>query len=141
MAANFQLSTASKNAACNAVVDSLDGGSAAGTIKVYDGSQPADANTAITTQTLLATFTLSATAFGSASSGVATLAGVPLSATAVATGTATWFRAASGGTGGAGTVFDGNVATSSADLTLNTTSITSGNTVQITSGTVTCPAH
>lgn len=141
MAANMQLATAAQNAACNAVVDALDGGSAAGTIKVYDGSQPANANTAVSSQTLLATFTLSSTAFGSASSGVATLASTPLSATAAATGTATWFRAASGGTGGVGTVFDGSVGTSSADLVLNTTSITSGNTVQITSGTVTCPAH
>jgi len=137
MANNFQLATATRNASCNAIVDLLDA-SGSGTIKVYDGSQPANANTAVSTQTLLATFTLASTAFGSASTGAATLASTPLSATAAATGTASWFRAADGaGT----TVFDGSVGTSSADLVLNTTSITSGNTVQITSGTVTVPAN
>jgi hypothetical protein len=137
MAANFQLTAAGRNAACNGVVDLMDA-SGSGTIKVYSGTQPATADTALSGNTLLATFTCSATAFGSASSGVATLAGTPLSATAAATGTASFFRAADGG---GTTVFDGNVGTSGCDLNLNTTSITSGNTVQITSGTVTCPAH
>lgn len=136
MSNNFQIATASRNAACDALVDLLDA-SGSGTLKIYDGTQPANANTSVSTQTLLATITLDSTAFGSASSGVATLASTPLSATAAATGTASWFRAADGG---GATVFDGSVGTSSADLILNTTSITSGNTVQVTSGTVTMPA-
>jgi hypothetical protein len=137
MAANFQLTASARNGACNGIVDLLDA-SGSGTIKIYSGTQPATADTALSGNTLLATITCSATAFGSASSGVATLAGVPLSATAVATGTASFFRAADGG---GTTVCDGSVGTSSADLVLNTTSITSGNTVQITSWTVTVPAH
>jgi hypothetical protein len=141
MATNAQIPTAAQNAACDAIVDLLDGGSAAGTVKVYSGTQPADANTALSGNTLLVTFTLDSTAFGDASSGVATAASTPITGTAVATGTASFFRAASGGTGGTGTVLDGSVGTSSADLILNTTSITSGLDVTLSSFTVTVPAH
>lgn len=131
-----RLSTGSQNAACDAIVDRLDAGAAAGTIKVYSGSQPTTANDAAT-GTLLATFTLGDPAFGSAAAGVASLLGVPLSATAVATGTAGWFRAADSD---GNTVFDGSVGTSGAQLNLNSLSITSGGTVQITSGTATMPS-
>lgn len=139
MAANFQITAAARNAACNAIVDLLDAGVGSAKINIYSGTQPATADTALSGNTLLATITCSATAFGSASSGVATLAGTPLSTTAVATGTATFFRAT---TGSDVAVFDGSVGTASADLILNTTALTSGNTVQITStSTVTVPAH
>ncbi|MCX4912822.1 hypothetical protein [Streptomyces sp. NBC_00687] len=121
------------------VDDLINGGSAAGTVKVYSGTQPVNANTAIT-GTLLATFTLDNPAFGAASAGVLTLAATPISTTGVAAGTATHFRCASGGTGGVGTVFDGSVSTSGAQLNLNTTTISVGVTVQITSGFFTMPA-
>lgn len=136
MAVNMQIATATRNAMCNAAVDLLDA-SGTGTIKVYTGTQPATANTGLSGNTLLATFTCSATAFGSASSGVATLAGVTLLATAGNSGTATWFRAADGG---GTTVFDGSCGTATADMILNTTSIVSGSQVQLISGTVTMPA-
>lgn len=136
MANNLKITNASRSAACDAIVDRVDTGGA-GSIKLYTGTQAATADTAIGAQTLLVTITLSATAFGSASNGVATLAGTPLSATAVASGTATWFRMANGsGT----TIMDGSVGTSSADLIVNTTTIASGNTVTVNSGTVTMPA-
>lgn len=140
MATNFQISTAARNAACNAIVDLLDAGASAPTIKIYDGSQPAGPGTAITTQTLLVTFTLDSTAaYGSASSGAASLDVSPaITATAAATGTAAWFRAADSD---GNAVFDGSVGTSSADLVFNTTSIVSGNTCEITGHTVTVPAH
>lgn len=138
MAHNFQLSTATQNAACNAVVHSIDGGSP-GTIKVYDGTQPTDANTAVTTQVLLATLTLKNPAFGNSSAGVATLdVSGGVSVTAAATGTAAWFRCA---TSGGSTVFDGSVGASGADLNLNSTSVVSGTSVSVTSGTVTMPSH
>ena len=75
-----RLPTAARNAACDAVVDLLDAGAGAGTIKIYTGSQPASANDAAS-GTLLATITLSDPAFGAASTGVATMAGTPLSGT------------------------------------------------------------
>lgn len=141
MATNFQLSTAARNAACNAIVDLLDAGAGAPTIKVYGGGsgQPANANTAVTDQTLLVTFTLDGTAaYGSASSGAAALDVSPaITATAVATGTAAWFRAADSA---GNVVFDGSVGTSSADLVFNTVSIVSGNTCELTGHTVTVPA-
>ncbi|WP_432112849.1 hypothetical protein [Streptomyces sp. S1] len=107
----------------------------AGTIKVYTGSQPATADTAAS-GTLLATFTLGSPGFGNASGGVITLSGTPLTVAAAATGTAGWFRMA---TSGGSTILDGSVGTSGNQINLNTTSITSGVNVTITSGTITMP--
>ena len=88
------------------------------------------------TATLLATLTFSATAFGSASNGVATANAITQDSSADDTDTATWFRISSGG----GTAqMDGNVGTSSADLILNTTSIVAGAVVSISSGQITVP--
>jgi hypothetical protein len=132
-----RLATATRNAACDAVVDLLDGGPAAGTIKIYTGTQPTTANDTAT-GTLLATITLSDPAFGAASSGVATLSGTPLSATGVAAGTAGWARLADS-TGA--TVMDGSVTATGGggQIELATTTISVGVTVSITSGTVTMP--
>ena len=129
------LAAAAKSAACDAVVDRFDIGGA-GTIQIRSGTRPATADTTAT-GTLLATVTLANPAFGSASSGVATLSD-PSAVTAVATGTATWFRGLSGG---AAAVFDGDVTATGGggDLTLASTSITSGQSVDITGGTVTMP--
>jgi len=83
---------------------------------------------------VLATITLPATAF-TVSGAVATLQGVPLSATASASGTAALaeFRNNAGTT-----VISGlTVGTSGSDINLNSTSITSGQTVSITAGTIT----
>lgn len=124
----------------NAVTTQVDSGSAAATLTIYSGTRPANANTALSGNTALATFTLNSTAFGAASSGVITLAGTPLTVVASNTGTAVFFRVATGGTGGAGVCFDGDVATSGSDLNLNSTSITSGVNVTISSGTFTAPA-
>lgn len=132
-----RLSVSLANALANAVDDTVNGGTSAGTIKIYTGSQPATADTAAT-GTLLATFTLQDPAFGAASGGVITLAGVPLTVAAVATGTAGWFRMESNG-GATLSVLDGSVGTSGNQINLNTTSITSGVNVTITSGTVTMP--
>lgn len=133
-----RLATATRNAACDAVVDLLDGGPAAGTIKIFTGTQPTTANDTAT-GTLLATITLSDPAFGAASPGVATLAGTPLSATGVAAGTAGWARLADS-TGA--TVMDGSVTATGGggQIELATTTISVGVTVSITSGTVTMPA-
>ncbi|MEV0968521.1 hypothetical protein [Microtetraspora glauca] len=125
----LRIPTAARNAAANGVAALANGGS----IEIYTGSQPANADAAAS-GTLLATVPLAGTAFGAASSGVATLAGTPLSATGAAAGTAGWFRVK--GSGGA-TVMDGAIG---AELTLNTTTISVGVTVQITGGTITMPA-
>lgn len=133
-----RLPTATRNASCDAVVDLFDGGPAAGTIKIYTGSQPASANDAAS-GTLLATITLADPAFGASSTGVATMAGTPLSGTGVAAGTAGWARFADS-TGA--TVLDGSVTVtgSGGQIELSSTTIAIGTTVTITSGIVTMPA-
>jgi hypothetical protein len=108
-----------------------------GTIKIYTGTQPATADTGIGGSTLLATFTLGSPGFGNAVNGVITLSGTPLTVAAAATGTAGWFRMWK--SDGTTAVLDGSVGTSGAQINLNTTSITSGVNVSITSGTITMP--
>ncbi|GAA2990703.1 hypothetical protein GCM10017559_08450 [Streptosporangium longisporum] len=133
-----RLPTAARNAAADAVVDLADAGAGAATIEIRTGSQPASANDAAS-GTLLATFTLADPAFGAASTGVATLAGTPRTTTGVAAGTAGWFRLKDS-TGA--TVLDGAVTATGGggQLELNTTTISVGVNVEITSGTVTMPA-
>jgi len=134
----IRLPAASRNAAADAVVDRADGGSGAGTIQIRTGTQPASADSPAS-GILLVTVALSDPAFGPASNGSANLAGVPLSAVAVADGTAGWFRMLDGD---GNTVLDGSVSATGGggDLQLSTTTITTGLTVEITSGTVTMPA-
>lgn len=134
---NLRLATATRNVMADAVDDRVNVGSGAATIKLYSGTQPVDANTGLSGNTLLATFTLDDPAFGAASAGTITLAGVPRNTTGVAAGTATWFRCESSDPF---TIFDGDVGTSSATLVLNTTTISVGVAVTITAGTFTVPA-
>lgn len=123
------LTTAARNAACNAIVDLTDIGAAAnGTLVIYAGGVGG---------TTLVTFTVATTAFGNASTGTATLLSVPLSAAAVATGTANAFALRDQD---AAEVLRGSVATSAADIVIDNASITNGQTVNLTSFTFTVPA-
>lgn len=110
-----------------------------GKIIIYGNSpaEPATADTALSGQAVLATFTLSATAFGAASNGVITLSGVPLTVAASASGTAAFFRIFK--SDGTTCIAQGTVGTSGAQLNLNTLTITSSVNVTITSGTITMP--
>jgi hypothetical protein len=135
MAADPRLTNAAASAAADAVVDRIDTGGA-GTIKIYTGTIPTDADTAIGAQVLLATLTFSATAFGAASNGVATANAITSDTAADATGTAAWARIANG----AGTTqMDVTVGTSGDDINFNTVSFVTGATVAITSLTYTQP--
>lgn len=134
--ANVRLANATNQAACDAVVDLIDGGAAAGTIQIRSGTQPADADDAAT-GTLLATLTFSDPAFGAAAvTGVATASAITDDSSADATGTATWARVLDSNSN---TIFDCDVNTTGATINLNTVSITAGATVSITSFTVTHP--
>jgi len=53
------LIAAAANAALNAIHDLINAGTGPGTIKVYTGTKPAGPATAVTTQVLLGTLTLS----------------------------------------------------------------------------------
>lgn len=113
-------SQAAKQAATDAVVDLVDGGSAAGYITICDGTD------------VLATLTCNDPAFGAAdANGTATLDVDPaISATASGTGTADNFKVYDSD---ATLIFSGTVGTSGADMTVDNTSINSGQTVSLTS--------
>lgn len=131
-----KLAQLTANAMADAIDDRVNAGGA-GKIIIYSGTEPATADTALSGNTVLATFTLSNPAFGAASSGVITLAGVPKTVAAAATANATFFRLFQ--SDGATCVAQGTVGTSGQQLNLNTISITSGVNVTITSGTITMP--
>lgn len=135
MASNLQVSTTGQNAEVDAIVALAN----TGYIRIYDGSQPANANTAVSTQTLLAELRFGSTAFGAAASGTATANAITSDSSANATGTASWFRVLK--SDGTTVLWDGSAGTATADLILNTTSIVSGATVAITAMTYTHPAH
>lgn len=126
MANNPKLSNTGANTAADADVALLN----TGYFRIYDGSQPATADTAITTQVKLAELRFGATAFGAASAGVAT-ANAITSDTNTVSGTAAWFRLLE--SDGTTVVADGSVGTSGCDLNLNTTTIPTGGTLAITS--------
>lgn len=131
MALNPKRSNAAATAACNAMTALLNNGY----LRIYDQTQPTNANTAIGAQVLLAELRFAATAFPTAVNGVATANAMTADASANATGTATWFRCLS--SDGTSVVYDGSVGTSAADLILNTVSIVLAATVTVTALTIT----
>lgn len=131
----MKISTAGRNAACDALLALLNAGSPPGHLYIRTGSPPtnvADADSG----TLLATLTLSNTAFGAASSGTATAAAIASDTSVAATGTAGHFRMKNAADV---TVLQGTVGTSAADLVLNSTAFTIGGTAAVSAFTVTVP--
>jgi hypothetical protein len=140
MAADFVISNAVDLAMLNALTTAVDAGTAA-VINIYSGTVPTDVDTALGAQVLLAQLTMSGTSFPTATDlnpgGRLTANTITSDSSADATGTAAFFRVL---TQNAGTAcLQGTVGTASADLILNTVSITSGSTVSITSFTITLP--
>ena len=134
----FKISTGSRNAACDAIVDLIDAGTGAGTLKHYTGSQPTNVSDA-SSGTLLGTNTFSATAFGSASTGVATAASIASDTNAAASGTAGYFRIRQGAGGDTAALSQGNSGTSGTDLVFDNATIVAGGTIAISSLTITVP--
>jgi hypothetical protein len=133
MALTAKRSTAATKAAIEAMGALLN----TGYLRIYDGTQPTDGNTALGAQHLLAELRFAATAFGTASAGVITAAAIA-SATAAYSATATWFRCLkSGGVDVTDNVYDGSVGTTGCDLNLGTAAIVSGATVSVTALTLT----
>jgi hypothetical protein len=98
---------------------------------LYSGTQPANANTAITTQVLLVSMPI-AGVFGTDTNGTLTL-GAVTQTNAAASGTASFFRIFKSDNS---VVMDGSVGLSSADLILNSVDIAAGQSVDITAGTI-----
>lgn len=124
------LSTASRNVACDAVVDSVDAGAGAGKFRIKDGGG-----------TVIAEVACADPAFGSASTGAAALAGTPRAGAGIA--------AAGSGTNAAtfdltdsnnNVVLSGAVGNGSGELSLNNINIANGQVVNIASFTYTQPA-
>jgi len=120
------LEAATRNAACDAIVDLIDGGAGAGTLQ-FETSGDVE----------VATLTFSDPAFGAASAGVATAA------------TITSDTSATGGTVAQASIYDSTptkimectVATdTSQDIQLSSLTIGAGDTVSMSSLTVTVPA-
>jgi len=108
-----------------------------GVLEIYDGVQPADANTAVGAQVLLASLPMAASAFNAAAGGVADMAAQIQDAAANAGGTASWFRLRDAGD----TMrIDGDVSTSGAALNLSTTTIVLNGVVTVTALSLTHPA-
>ncbi len=133
MAHDVKLAALTANAQADAVTARCDGG----TIEIRDGVKPATADTAVTTQVLLATCTFADPAFNAAAAGVATAHVITQDAAADASGTASWFRVLA--LGGA-TVMDGTVGVgASFDLQVVSTTVTLGAAFPVDSLTITAP--
>ena len=124
---NLKLSNNVVNPQADALSDLADNGY----LRIYDGTQPATADTAITTQVLLAELRFNATAAPAASNGVLTFNAITQDSNANNTGTASWFRALK--SDGSTVLFDGSVGTSGSDMSIATTSIVAGAIVGVTS--------
>lgn len=131
-----EISTAAQNAHANGVVDLLDAGAGAGTLKIYDGTLPGP--NAAADGTLLVTITLDDPAFGAAASGVATCNDLDPT-NWVADGTADYWRACDS---------DGNVVmqgdcsltAGTGSLKLSSLTAVTGSPVDVTAWTYTAPS-
>jgi hypothetical protein len=120
------------NEAVNAGVDAITALANGGSIKIYSGTKPADADTAPGGgNVLLATLGLANPAFGAAVAGVATANtitdGTGSAGAGAAPGTAaTWFRVTRSN---GNALWDGTVGTAGCDLTISTANIFTGQSV------------
>ncbi len=122
-------STALRNAQMDAITSTVGNG---GKLVIYAGTRPATGGAA---GTVLATFTMG-TPFASASSGGVLTVTLPADVVATATGTAAWARLFK--SDGTTIVMDLGVGTSGQEVTINSTSITSGITCSVTGFVITC---
>lgn len=121
----------------NEMLDALTNNCNSGKLRLYSGTRPTDADTALSGNTLLAELTMNATSFGAASGGVLTANAITSDSTADATGTATFARLLE--SDGTTAIADFSVGTSGTEIILNTTSIVAGAQVSISSMTITAP--
>lgn len=132
---SYRLATDTRNKACDAVVDDIDAGAAAGTIAIRSGAQPTNVGDA-DTGTLLGTCTFGDPAFGDASTGVATANAITSDSSADASGTAGHFRIKDSD----GNIHsDGTCGQGSGDLSFDNNVIVAGGVIAISSITVTVP--
>ena len=131
----LRLANATVNAQADALARLLDNGY----IRIYDGTIPTNADTAVGAQVLLAELRANATSAPAAVAGVLTFNAVTSDSSNNATGTASWFRALQ--SNGTSVVMDGTVTATGGggDMTINSIAISSGATTEVTSWTHTVP--
>lgn len=117
------------NAAVNAEAEALSLLANTGYIRIYDGTRPATADTAVGAQVLLAELRFGADAFGAAVAGVLTANAITADASANAAGTASWARILQ--SDGTTALWDDEVGTATANIILNTLTIGLGANVSI----------
>lgn len=128
-----------RTAMVDAVRTLIDAGSGPGKIRVYTGAQPASVATAAS-GTLLVEVPFNDPAFDAPASGSAAADVTPtVVGTAVATGTAGWFRILDSANN---SLIDGSVTATGGggDITVASTAITTGLTVTLTALSITQPA-
>jgi two-component sensor histidine kinase len=103
---HMRLAVARRNEQLDALINECN----SGILRIYDGTRPADADTAVTTQVILAELTMNATSFAAASAGVSTANAITQDSSANAGGTATWAR-----------LFQSNGTTPVADFSVSAT--------------------
>lgn len=119
------LETAVRNLACDAIVDSVDAGAGAGYVQ-FETSGDVE----------VATLVCSDPAFGAAASGTATAASITsdTNATGGTVAQASWYDSNNA------KKWENTVGTSGAEITISSTTIGAGDTVSMSSFTVTVPA-
>lgn len=125
------LDTQMSDAAVNAEADALSALLNNGYLRIYSGTKPATADTALSGNTLLAELRFNATAAPAASSGVLTFNAITSDSSADATGTASFFRALK--SDGTTAIMDGTVGTGTHNLVLATVSIVAAQVVSCSS--------
>lgn len=126
MANIISLTAARKNTMADALATSLNNGY----LRIYSGTEPATADTALSGNTLLAELRFNATAAPAASAGLLTFNSITGDASNNASGTATFFRAFR--SDGTTVEFQGTVGTGGEALNLSSTTITAGGSTNVT---------
>jgi hypothetical protein len=129
---NIKIAASVRNSMLAAITAAIG---ASGKLVIYDGTQPANPDTALASNNVLATLPLSATFAAAPAAGVLTASAITTT-NASAGGTAAWFSLQ---TSAGARVYEASIGASGADLNLNTTTIASGTPVAVSSLTITGP--
>jgi hypothetical protein len=136
--ANMRIAMATRNALADVFTRQIDATDRPGTIALYTGPQPENADVAVAGQTLLAVLTFALPSAGPAIAGVNSFYAIAEEPDAPATGRVVWARIADGG---GHTVFDCDVSGpgQGGTMELNTVEIVKGGPLRLKNFIVTFP--
>ncbi len=134
----MRVADALRNQQADQITALIDAGTGSGTISFYTGTMPADADDALTGQTLLATLTFSDPSAGPAVGGVLTFDAITEDSSADNSGTATWARLRDSD---GNNVLDIDITgvAGGGTIEMNTTTIAAGGPVRISSFSINVP--